>query len=119
MKGGTLDKIGLALAIPILLVLIAGAIVLATAFVWQGLGQRELSRQSILLAWPIAAIVLCAVFIPLVLLDIRRQGPPVERRPGEPPPIAGASTTSSAPFALAVAATVTAVLIAWTSNIGE
>ena len=119
MKGGTLDKIALALAIPILLVLISGAIVLATAFVWQALGQRELSRQSMLLAWPIAAIVLCAVFIPLVLLDIRRQGPLVERRPGDPPPIAGASTTSLAPFALAVAATVTAVLIAWTSNIGE
>ena len=79
MKGGTLDKIAYALVIPILLALIAGVIVLATAYVWLGLGRRELSWQSMLLAWPIAAIVLCAVFLPLVLLDIRRRGPLPER----------------------------------------
>ena len=118
MKGGTLDKIAYALVIPILLVLIAGGIVLATAYVWLSLGQRELSWQSMLLAWAIAAIVLCAVFLPLVLLEIRRQGPLPERRPGDPPPIGG-PTTSLAPFAIAAAATVLAIVILWTSNLGE
>jgi hypothetical protein len=119
MKGGALANVGFALVIPILLVLISGAIVLATAFVWQGLGQRELAWQSMLLAWPVAAIVLCAVFIPLVLLDIRRKGPLVELRPGDPPPDASASTTSTAPFFVALAASVIAILVLWTSILGE
>src|SRR5687768_11074881 len=95
----------------------SGAIVLVMAFLWQG---HELSPRSILLAWAVAAVVLGVTFAPLAILAIRREGPPPERRPGEPPPVISPSTpvadaVQMAPFALAVGATVLAILILWTS----
>jgi hypothetical protein len=108
--------------IPIVIALLSGALVLATAFVWHELGQQELGWQSILVTWPIAAIVFAATFVPIFMLADRRRGPPVERRPGEPPPVVSDPTMTSvaaqqAPFWLAVGATVLAILILWTSII--
>jgi hypothetical protein len=108
------ENIGLVLFAGMAMAFLSGAIVLVIAFLWQG---HELSLRSILLAWPIAAVVLSVTFAPLAILADRREGtlPDGSPRAGSSPFKATSEAAQMAPFGLAVGATVLAILILWTS----
>jgi hypothetical protein len=115
------EHIGLVLFAGMIIAFFSGVIVVVMAFLWQG---RELSQWSILFAWPVAAVVLCATFAPLAFLASRRAGPPIVLAPGERPPASRPSNPISeaaeqAPFWLAVGATVLAILFWWTSIVSD
>lgn len=116
LRGQTMS---LVLLIIMVIALFSGAIVVVMAVLWQG---RELPLWSMLLAWPIAAVVLSGTFAPLAFVAIRHEKPPIVLAPGERPPATSPSTAISqaaqmAPFGLAVGATIIAILFFWTSVI--